>query len=58
MNDYFIRVSKQTPTKFWINNVTLNQADLALEAGAVGCTQNPAYTWKILNGQDLSLIHI
>ena len=52
MNDYFIRVSKQTPTKFWINNVTLNQADLALKAGAVGCTQNPAYTWKILNGQD------
>lgn len=52
MNDYFIRVSKQTPTKFWINNVTINQAEMALHAGAVGCTQNPAYTWKILNSAD------
>ena len=40
------------PTKFWINNVTINQAELALHAGAVGCTQNPAYTWKILNSAD------
>ncbi len=50
MNDYFHRVTKQTSTRFWINNVTLAEADTALAAGAVGCTQNPAYTWKILNG--------
>ena len=50
MNDYFHRVAAQTATRFWINNVTLAEADLALAAGAVGCTQNPTYVWKILNG--------
>ena len=49
MPDYFKRVSKQTPTRFWINNVTLDEVPKAIEAGAVGCTQNPAYTWRILN---------
>lgn len=52
MNDYFLRVKQQTATRFWINNVTHQQAKLALEAGATGCTQNPAYTWKILNGSE------
>ena len=46
---YFHRVHEQTPTRMWINNVTREQADLAIEAGAVGCTQNPAYVWKMLN---------
>jgi transaldolase len=50
MNDYFKRVSRQTATRFWVNNVTLSEADKGLAAGAVGCTQNPAYVWKILNG--------
>lgn len=45
---YFHRVSAQTPTRFWINNVTRDEADLAIEAGAVGCTQNPAYAYKML----------
>ncbi len=49
---YFHRVSAQTPTRFWINNVTPEEAGLALEAGAVGCTQNPAYTWKMINHPD------
>ena len=48
MMDYFKRVQSQTPTRFWINNVTRKQAALAIEAGAVGCTQNPAYTWKMM----------
>jgi transaldolase len=48
--DYFNRVSKQTPTRFWINNVTLEEVSKAITAGAVGCTQNPAFIWKILNG--------
>lgn len=52
MSDYFSRVSKQTATRFWINNVTLEEARTAIAAGAVGCTQNPSYTWKILNGSD------
>ena len=31
---YFIRVSRQTPTKFWINNPSRQQAGLAIEHGA------------------------
>lgn len=46
---YFHRVQQQTPTKFWINNVTREEARLAIEAGAVGCTQNPSYVWKMMN---------
>lgn len=49
---YFQRVQEQTPTRFWINNVTRAQADRAIEAGACGCTQNPAYTWKMLTSDD------
>jgi transaldolase len=47
-NDYFRRVARLTPTKMWINNVTRKEAEMALEAGAMGCTQNPAYAWKML----------
>lgn len=45
---YFHRVSAQTQTRFWINNVTREEAVLALENGATGCTQNPSYTYKML----------
>ncbi len=48
ISDYFKRVGQLTSTKFWINNVTREEARLAIEAGAVGCTQNPSYTWKML----------
>ncbi len=47
-NDYFKRVASLTPTKMWINNVTRKEAEMAIEAGAKGCTQNPSYTWKML----------
>lgn len=46
---YFHRVQEQTPTRFWINNVTKEEACIAIDAGAVGCTQNPSYTLKMLN---------
>lgn len=46
---YFQRVQEQTATRFWINNVTREQANKAIEAGAVGCTQNPSYIWKMIN---------
>lgn len=52
MAEYFKRVQKLTPTKFWINNVTREQAQLAIDHGAVGCTQNPSYTWKMLTNPD------
>jgi transaldolase len=32
---------------FWINNPTQPQADLALDHGALGCTNNPSYTQKM-----------
>jgi len=55
---YFHRVAALTPTKMWINNVTPEEADWAIAAGAMGCTQNPSYTWKMLThetGQDHAL---
>ena len=53
-NTYFKRAYNLTGTKFWINNVTPDEARLAIEAGAVGCTQNPSYTWKILSHPEAS----
>lgn len=47
---YFHRVHAQTPTRFWINNVTKDEAYKAIDAGAVGCTQNPSYSWKMIDG--------
>ena len=49
---YFIRVHKQTPTMFWINNPTRKQAELALEHGALGCTNNPSFTQKMIDNPD------
>ena len=50
--NYFKRVSANTPTRFWINNPTRSQAELAIGEGAVCCTQNPAYLCKVLNTKD------
>jgi transaldolase len=52
MENYFSRVQKLTPTRFWINNVTRSEADLAIKSGAAGCTQNPSYVWKILSDSE------
>ena len=49
---YFIRVTEQSPTMFWINNPTRKQADMALENGALGCTNNPSYTQKMIDHPD------
>ena len=46
---YFQRVTKQSPTMFWINNPTREQADLAIAEGALGCTNNPSYTQKMID---------
>jgi transaldolase len=46
---YFRRVARQTPTEFWINNPTRAQAELAIAHGATGCTNNPAYTQKMVD---------
>lgn len=34
---------------FWINNPTRWQADLAIVNGALGCTNNPSYTQKMID---------
>lgn len=44
---YFHRVHDLTQTRFWINNPTSEEARLAIEAGAMGCTLNPSYTYKM-----------
>ncbi len=49
---YFHRVEQEAGTRFWINNVTRAQARLAIEAGAVGATQNPAYLSKVIGSKD------
>lgn len=45
---YFHRVTRETPTRFWINNPSESEIDLAIEAGAVSCTTNPTYCAKLL----------
>lgn len=51
-NEYFHRVQAQTATRFWINNVTRQEAELAIKGGAVGCTQPPFFPYKMLSCQD------
>jgi transaldolase len=46
---YFLRVIRQTPTEFWINNPTREQAGWAISHGASGCTNNPSYTQKMID---------
>ena len=48
-NNYFLRLTQQTPTEFWINNPTREHADLAIANGATGCTNNPSYTQKMVD---------
>ena len=47
--NYFLRVTQQTPTEFWINNPTRTQADLAISLAATGCTNNPSYSQKMVD---------
>lgn len=40
---YFERVRVETGGRFWVNNPTSEEMDLALAHGAMGCTTNPGY---------------
>jgi len=53
---YFLRVTKQSPTRLWINNPTRKEADLAIAAGAISCTTNPAYAMKMLQREEQNYI--
>lgn len=43
VQSFFRQLVAQTRTRVWVNNPTLEEIDLALDAGAVGSTTNPAY---------------
>src|ERR1035437_7788478 len=45
---YFKRLQRETPTRLWINNPTLEEADLAIAAGAISCTTNPSYSARVI----------
>jgi len=45
---YFARLIESTSSRVWVNNPTLEEVDLALQQGAVGCTTNPAYGGGLL----------
>jgi transaldolase len=47
-SDYFHRVQRLSPTRFWINNPSLEDASWAIAMGARGCTNNPSYSHKML----------
>ncbi|MCW3095560.1 MAG: Transaldolase [Chthonomonadaceae bacterium] len=48
---YFHRVTRETPTRFWINNPTGEELEQALAAGAVNCTTNPTYGSKLIKSE-------
>lgn len=56
METYFQRVQQQTPTRYWINNPSTPEIDLALAAGAISCTTNPAYCSKLIKS-DREYLH-
>jgi transaldolase len=45
---YFSRLHNETPTRLWINNPSGEEMDLAIAAGAINCTTNPAYCSKLM----------
>ena len=45
---YFQKLSRETKTRFWINNPTLEEARKAIAAGAISCTTNPTYSARML----------
>jgi transaldolase len=45
---YFERVQAETGGRFWVNNPTLEELDLALAHGAAGCTTNPGYGGNLI----------
>ena len=51
MTTYFHRLHQETPTHFWVNNPSASELELALAAGAVNCTTNPAYCAKLLTAE-------
>lgn len=53
---YFNRLASMSKTRFWINNPTLHECDLAITAGAINCTTNPTYAIKMIHKEDPAYI--
>ena len=49
--DYFRQVAKTTGTQVWVNNPSSSDLKLAIEAGAINGTTNPAYGSKLLKSE-------
>lgn len=54
--DYFQRLHTETPTRFWVNNPSSVELELAIATGAINCTTNPAFCSKLI-GSDPDYIH-
>jgi transaldolase len=46
--NYLQKAINSTPTKFWVNNPTMDEASKALQMGALGVTTNPTFCAKIM----------
>ena len=51
---YFHRVTRETPTRFWVNNPTLEDAERAIAAGAISCTTNPTFCSHMIKAESES----
>jgi transaldolase len=43
IENFFTKLKKETPTRLWINNPTVQEVKLSIGHGAVSCTTNPTY---------------
>ncbi|MFZ5918223.1 MAG: transaldolase family protein [Chloroflexota bacterium] len=50
-SDYFHKLNRETPTRFWVNNPSGAEMEQAIAAGAINCTTNPAYCSKLLSSE-------
>jgi transaldolase len=55
---YFERVRAETGGRFWVNNPTSEEMDLALAHGAMGCTTNPGYGGNLVKRAPAEVLHI
>ena len=51
---YFHRVTRETPTRFWVNNPTIEDAKRAVAAGAISCTTNPTFCSNMIKAKSES----
>ena len=46
---FFETLHRETENRFWINNPSGDDIDLAIQHGAIACTTNPAYCSKLVD---------